>query len=1007
MRPMRLAGVLLGLAILFVYGTSRAVEPDRLLPQLHHTAWTLESGAPADIWALAQAADGFLWLGTGGGLYRFDGLRFEAVQSEGDKLPSRNITSLLAAHDGSLWIGSYAGEVSHLVDGRLRTFGSPAPGSVQQLAEAPDGTTWAAFGNQPKGGLARFDGQRWVRLDAAWGVPDGGFYSVLATRDGTVWAANEAQVLVLRPGEQRFRAIAGTWPRVRLLQSPNGHIWCLAGSRNAMPSLTRGEPTPIPMLPGADALVTDRAIFDRDGNLWESTKDGGIARVTALGSAAPRFERFTAAAGLTSDVAVPVLEDREGDIWVGTNLGLDRFRVANAVAAFGLPVTVRGGFEAAAEPGAGVFVTAGNALHRIDGNGQAVMVARLAAPATVLQPRDDGTLVVGIVGGGLLSVGGSGVKPLPGPSTGGAAICSWSEDETGTQWVSVEPGGVYFRAKSGAWQRFDPGGDANLAASLHTVSGPGGGSWFYADERIFRRAGNRLMPFGPKQGLAVGTVNILSLHGDDLLAGGEDGVARYTTGRFRTIASDRSPALSRVTGIATTGGAVWINGIAGLLRITESDFEASLAAPDAALRFDLLDLADGLPGVAQQDHGTPTAIVSGDGRRLWLVQSHGVAFVDAARLARLSAPPPIVVRSVATRGHDYPFPHGNLTLEPGTAAIQVDYAALSLSKPEQVAFRYRLEGLEDEWVEAGGRRQAFYTRLAPGRYVFRVIARNGDGVWNTTGVAIRIVIPPTFVQSVPFALLCLLLTACLVLLAWSRHVRLSSRRLRDRFEARLAERERIARELHDTLLQGFGGLMLRFQAALAGLGPDHTSRRKLEEAMELADDVLREGRSRLVDLRETEPPRDVPQSFAAAAERLSLSPRTRLRVTVEGVARQLDAEVAEELARIGEEAIANVQRHAAAQHLEATVTYGDRELRISFLDDGIGIGADVLVHGGRHGHYGLRGMRERAERLRGRLTVRSAPEFGTAIMLSVPASVAYAPSRGPRRHAPAVSAGPS
>ena len=359
---------------------------------------------------------------------------------------------------------------------------------------------------------------------------------------------------------------------------------------------------------------------------------------------------------------------------------------------------------------------------------------------------------------------------------------------------------------------------------------------------------------------------------------------------------------------------------------------------------------------------------------------------------------------MAARGRHYPVPRDALRLEAGTAAIQVDYAALSLSKPEQVAFRYRLEGLEDAWVEAGGRRQAFYTRLAPGRYVFRVIARNGDGVWNTTGAAIPIVIPPTFVQSVPFTLLCLLLTACLLWLAWSRHLRISSRRLRDRFEARLAERERIARELHDTLLQGFGGLMLRFQAVLAGLGPDHTSRRKLEEAMELADDVLREGRSRLVDLRETEPPRDVPQSFAAAAERLSLSPRTKLRVTVEGAARPLDAEVAEELARIGEEAIANVQRHAAAQRLEASVTYGDRELRISFWDDGVGIGADVLAQGGRHGHFGLRVMRARAARIRGRLTVRSAPDFGTAITLSVPASVAYAPAGGHRRHAPAVSA---
>ncbi len=972
------------LAGLLVPVSSHALSPDRRLTQLHHTAWTLEAGAPPDIWALAQAADGFLWLGTGEGLYRFDGLGFEAMRPAGDRMSSHNITALLAARDGSLWAGSYAGEVSRLKGGRLETFGAPAKGSVQQLAEGANGTLWAALGSTPDGGLARFDGRQWSQLGADWGVPAGAIYSVLAARDGTVWAAAETQILVLRPGEHRFRAVPGLRPRARLSQAPDGRVW-YSGGRQGLARDVEDEPALLPLPSGVVGPLTDRSVFDRNGALWESSTDGGIVRIVSPG-AAPRIERFAAGQGLTSDVAVPVLEDREGDIWVGTNLGLDRFRAVSAVVALGLPETVRGGFEAAAGPDGAIFIAAGRTLQRIDRDGSAIVVAQLPAGATLLQARADGTLAIGIPGG-LLTLGPKGLRPASGPPIGEAGICSWAQDASGTEWITANGVGVFFRSR-GAWQRFSADGGKTSGATLHTISGPGGGTWFYARDRVYRRSGERLSSFGTAEGLNVGVVNIISVFGDEILVGGDEGIAKYAAGRFDTISADRVPALTRVTGLAVTDGAVWVNSIKGAMRIAEPDLAAALATPAGKLRYDLFDVTDGLPGVAQQDHGTQTAIVDA-GKRVWLVQSHGVASVDPARLARNAVAPLVTIQSASTRERQYALPR-ILTLPAGTSSLQVDYAALSLSKPEQVAFRYRLEGLEDDWVDAGARRQAFYTKLGSGHYVFHVIARNSDGVWNTAGATVAVVIPPTFAQSALFLLLCGLAAFALMWLTWSLRMRTAARRINDRFEARLAERERIARELHDTLLQGFGGLMLRFQAAAAGIAPGHASRRKLEDAMALADTVLREGRSRLVDLRETDLPRDVPQSFAATAERLSLAPRTRMRVTVEGESRPLHPAVADEVAKIGEEAIANVQRHAAAQQLDASVVYGERELRVCFWDDGVGIDADVLRQGGRSEHYGLRGMRERAERIRGRLTVRSAPSFGTTIELSVPASVAYA-----------------
>jgi signal transduction histidine kinase len=323
---------------------------------------------------------------------------------------------------------------------------------------------------------------------------------------------------------------------------------------------------------------------------------------------------------------------------------------------------------------------------------------------------------------------------------------------------------------------------------------------------------------------------------------------------------------------------------------------------------------------------------------------------------------------------------------------------LSLARPERVRFRYRLEGFEPQWVEAGTRRQAFFTNLDPGSYRFRVIAANEHGVWNESGAALDILIPPKFVQTRIFVILCALTAVIVLWFAYLMRVRHITARERSRLGERIDERERIARELHDTLLQGIHGLILKFQAATDQIPTDLPARGAMEAALDRADQVLIEGRDRVKDLRSaSELADDLPRAIAKAGEQLLQDQTIHFGVIVEGTARPLHPIVNEETLRIACEALANASQHAKASRIEVEVIYERRELRLRFRDDGIGIDNEILSAGGRDGHWGLAGMRERAKKIRGQLEIWSRAGAGTEIELHVPGAMAYA---GKRREKP-------
>jgi signal transduction histidine kinase len=355
----------------------------------------------------------------------------------------------------------------------------------------------------------------------------------------------------------------------------------------------------------------------------------------------------------------------------------------------------------------------------------------------------------------------------------------------------------------------------------------------------------------------------------------------------------------------------------------------------------------------------------------------------------------VVVSSLSTGGTTYRDP-GRLTLPPGTRAIDIAYTALRLPDPRRVEFRYRLEGVNENWIDPGARRLASYDNLDPGHYRFEVMASASHGRWKRTRLDFDI--QPTFLQSWPFKLFCLLLAGAMLWLAYSMRLRFVAGGIRQRMTERLDERERIARELHDTLLQGFQGLILRFQAATNQLSRQEPVRPLLDQALDRAEEVLIEGRNRVRGLRIGSG--DLPQVLTDLANEMAATWPATFRFNIEGEARVLHPTVAMEICSIAEEGVRNAFQHAQARVIEATLIYHATELRFRLLDDGVGLPGDVKANGEREGHYGLVGMRERATRIRASLVIDASASGGTEILLCVPASAAYVTAHAARWRLP-------
>lgn len=522
---------------------------------------------------------------------------------------------------------------------------------------------------------------------------------------------------------------------------------------------------------------------------------------------------------------------------------------------------------------------------------------------------------------------------------------------------------------------------------------PEGGIWLILrDDDLARYRNGRLETFSLNHNAKSSPAKDLLVEGSSIWVSTTNGLVRWKDGKTRILNSKNGlPCDSVNTMVRDNRGVLWLSTICGFVAIPDSELEKWWAHQNASVNVRTFDTFDGAqPGPASFQ---PAASKSLDGK-LWFANDNVLQMIDPSHLELNTVPPPVHIEQIVADGKTYPITE-NLRLPALTRDLEIDYTALSLAIPQKVRFRYKLEGRDAEWQNPQARRQAFYSDLRPGKYQFHVIASNNDGVWNQSGATFQFNVLPAFYQTRAFLISSLVAAGALFWASYRARVRYLSVRIRERADERAGERVRIARDLHDTLLQSFQGLMFRLQGVRNSL-PDRPTEaiQALDTALDRGDQAIAEARDAVQGLRSSAiNNNDLPQGITVIAEELAAANKNPSSATfnllVEGQRRDLDPILQDEIYRIAREALGNAFHHAHAQKIEAEITYGDGAFRLRIRDDGSGMEAIVRDQGGRAGHWGLAGMRERAQTLGGKLEVWSKEGAGTEVDLTIPNSIAY------------------
>jgi PAS domain S-box-containing protein len=735
---------------------------DRTITQFAHTAWGPKDGAPSSVTSLAQTPDGYLWLGGTDGLYRFDGVVFERYQPRsGGPFPPRTVSSLLALPNGDIWIGFWPGVISLLRNGNVVNFSSHdgvPEGRISGFAQDWEGTTWAATSR----GLVRLEGDRWKIVAQGWNFPEGSANAIFLDRMGTLWVSTEDTVVFLPPGAKRFQATGIQVGEVtQIAQAANGKLWMAETTRSVHPiplSDDRQPPDEAEVQIGSQGIL-----FDNNGGLWITSMGDGLRHSPTpelLRGKIKEFdtevESFTARDGLSDDIVSSILQDREGNIWVGTNNGLDRFRKANLVPVvfpfkLGQPVWVAGdsgdvlGDDNSSN---GVRVHEGRAERDHPIPNQAISAYRDPSGAIWWLCND---AIYRYRAGNYTRI----VLPTSLPKEDRGFTIEATEDGSGVFWLSAERVGLFYR-KMGAWHRLDTASEFATLTPSTAFTDWMGRAWFgYEGGTIILLKDENIQRVFPADSSLVGGVRAINGRGHHIWVGGEFGLAFFDEKHFRRIVPADAETFGRVIGVEeTSDGSLWLAEDQDVIQVAGSEVQRALDNPSYRVKYRIFDSFDGFPGTFAGLIGHAKEIQGTDGK-LWFVGSRGLVRVDPANTFTNTLPPPVLIRSVKANGRQAAS-LTNLVLGPRTTDLQIGYTALSLSVPEKVRFRYRLEGVDKDWQDVGARREAFYNRLGAGKYHFQVIACNNDGVWNEEGAHLNFVIPPAWYQTIWFRGLCVL-----------------------------------------------------------------------------------------------------------------------------------------------------------------------------------------------------------------------------------------------------------
>jgi signal transduction histidine kinase/ligand-binding sensor domain-containing protein len=1000
-----------GFLLLFVLAaTAWAVDPNRQITQYAHTAWRIQdgffNGEPS---AIAQTTDGYLWIGTKTGLMRFDGVRFVPWKpTSGKELSLTDTDALLGARDGSLWIGTASG-LSHLVDGDLIQY-PDQPGEVPEIIQRANGEIWFSLGRlvDASWGLCKVVG---AQTQCYYGKNTGA--PLVEDGSGSLWTGYGATLTRWKLGSSstyaqhglRLVEAAGV---VSLALARDGPIWVgmqSGGHGAGLQQFTNGAWKPlIAQHFDSSTLPVNALLLDRENTLWVGTSLG-LYRIRGR-----QVDHFGSSDGLSGDYvsARGLYEDREGNMWVATDRGLDCFRdlpVTTYTNREGLP-TIEVDSVLASRDGT-IWSGGPQSLVALRQEQTPVMEVHRAPGDQVTSLLEDhaGQLWVGV--DDFLTIYKNGTfrridKPDGKPI---GFVVGMTEDVDHNIWAETRgTPRTLFRIQDFKIQEAFPA--PQMPAARRLAPDPGGGIWLgLVRGDLARYKNGKLETFPFPHGTVPGfdtQVNQLLVTADGSVLGATHfGMIAWRNGTQQTLTVRNGLPCDGINALVFDNqGNLWLYSQCGLVEVPNGEMQKWWQKPDTVVPFRLMDSLDGVrTGWAPFD----PAARSPDGR-LWFANTYVLQVVNPDQLSRNSIRPPVHVEEIIADRRSY-APGSNPSLPSLTRALEIDYAALSFVAPQKVRFRYKLEGHDTEWQEPGSRRQAFYSDLRPGKYRFRVIACNNDGLWNEEGATLDFSVAPAWYQTIWFRVACAATLLMLLYLLYQLRVRQLHHQFSIGLEARVNERTRIARELHDTLLQSFQGLLLHLQTAanLLPTRPDD-AKIKLDSAIEQASQAIAEGRDAVQSLRSsTIVSNDLAVAIRTVAEELAATQTNRrapvVDMAVEGAPRKLHPIVRDEVYRIAAEVLRNAFQHAQANRVEVEIRYDAHQLRLRVRDDGKGMDAQLLGGEWPAGHFGLHGIRERAQLMRGNVEIWSNAGSGTEVELTIAASTAYEAGRS-RRSSP-------
>lgn len=964
---------------------AQAGQPDHYQPldQMRHTAWTAKDGLVGLPNALAQTTDGFLWIGTSDGLFRFDGVRFERYRPAEGALFAVAVSTLAASPDGGLWVGHTRGGATFITaDGRAvqhPPVGEMPVGTVRSIVVDQDGAVWLAA----VGGLDRFADGRWERMRKGWNYPYMTAWTLFLERDGTLWvgAASPDRIVFLPRGSRQFvdaGLVAGSLGFAQLADSVVAYIPLVDETVEGLRRhADRAEA--LPTIARAPSLAVT---LDPDGGLW--IPGGQLTRVRlypgsrlAAASGVPA-EVFTERDGFSGTISRQALIDREGSVWTISDGGLDRFRRRNLTWRADSTLGNESGLIADANGKVWQILPNKPFIRSVE-DGRTAPGAAAVMPYASLDPQ--GNAWFSSDSGMFRWNGGTFtfVSPPPqlkSPSQEFRVIAS-TGDRSGRLWASVNGFGVYV-LKDGRWTHRKVPDRSPIAARTTSDDRV----WFVYRDTVDMVQGDSVSSFTEADGLDITPMVTLGTRGREIWVGGERGTAVFDGTRFHRVRFAGGTDLGTVSSIVSTQDGVWLGTSAGIVHLPREEADRVVADPGHLAQYELLDAEADLPDplrAVNLSRLAPSSAVDRQGV-LWFLTQHGVARVDPREILRNMVPPPVVIRMISTDDSSW-SPRGAVVIPPRTRTLRIEYTALSLVNPERMHFRYRLLGWEKEWHETGNRREALYTDLRPGHYTFQVAASNNDGVWNETGAALAFRVAPAWFQTWWFRTLVALALVSTAVGLYRARVRRLRAELGARFNERLAERTRIARELHDTLLTEMTAVAMRLDAASGAARRDDNPHVVLAGARDQARRAIAEARRAVMALRDAGGEESaIGVRLTEAAHHIFEGREVRCTVECTGEERRYPLAIESELLRITLEAMTNAGRHSQCRTVQVTCDYGRDEVRLRVQDDGIGFDP---VAAGRNGHFGLAGMRERASTIHARLTLESAPGRGTLVDVSV------------------------